>query len=145
MKKKKKSEKKKKRFWVAYLIFVIFAITLVFAAAPSFNVGTVYNHSGNEDTLFSLNLSQNVSDPENDTLYFYIDSEGGINSTNPLHSDFDIADFDWISINETTGIFNLNATNSNSTDGEDGNFTVSIKVLDEGGSGVVELFYFNIS
>ncbi len=130
----------KKRFnflVLTFLIFIIFLLSLVFAV--SFKAGLETQYTGFEDVLFTHNFSDDVTDFSG-TVTYYIDEEGGINSTNPLHSDFNVSDFYWISMNETNGNFTINS----SLDNETGRFEISIKAL-EGGAGSVKLFNFTIN
>jgi len=118
----------------AFFVFAILLIKLVLAY-PILDSGISYNFS--EDTLYSYNLSQNVTyDPATETLTFSIDA---INSSS--HDSTTISDYDWISIESSNGNITFNTTNSNQT----GNFTISIKVVNQPPSseGTIVATYFN--
>jgi hypothetical protein len=107
------------------------------AAAPEWDsgfAGTVFN--GTEDSVFSYNFSQNVSDADNDSLTFEIK-----NISSDVHGLNPVGFFHWISINESTGILSVNATLSN----ESAYFNISIDATDGFESAGARKFFFNIT
>jgi len=94
---------------------------------------------GQEDNNPSItyNFSANVTEPDvNDNLTFSFEE---INSNK--HSSTNASDYPWISLNSSTGIMTINATN----DTEAAYYTISVNVIDTDSNGESRTFYFNIT
>jgi len=124
------------RLFLPVIALILFA-ALVLATGPYFHTSETTT-IGYEDNIVTYNFTANVSNPDNDVLFFTItnitaDPDLGVSS---------IDDYYWISLNSSTGILTINAT----LDNETSNFTISVKVSSEGEqSGHIQPFYFNIS
>ncbi len=122
-----------------FIIGIIFLISFV-SAAPSW-LGDNVTYYGIEDTLFSHNLSANISDPTSD-MVFSVDTISTQTFWNGDEIDYSSIS-SWIYIeNSTTGIFIINATN----DSQSGTFKIPLKVTYNGGSSAITTsFNFSIN
>jgi len=121
---------------IVIILSIIFFAVLVMAA-PSWNSAAGGVYPVTEDTFFTWNFSDNVTDPDNVAHTFSFNS---INIT--TNSDFDTeAEFYWVNLNATTGVMTINAT----LDNETGLLTTVMTVVNGSGSGATEPFYFNIT
>jgi hypothetical protein len=123
--------------FLIFLVGIVLFSWFVLATAPSFSTsGITINVTENATLHFSYNFSANVTNPDNDTLSFSVQE-----ITSLSHTGTEISDFYWITLNSSTGVFEINAT----ADNETGFFNVSMEVVDTVPEGEVRLFYFNVS
>ena len=121
-------------------IVMILSIMLMFAlvaARPQFNSGAGQTYYLVEDTLYTHNLTANLSTFEQDITFTI--SSIILTPSNPLYSS--ISDFNWISLNSSTGILKINSTINNQT----GIFNITMLVVNSSGWGDIAPFYFSVN
>lgn len=116
-------------------IMILVSVVLILSLPPTFTDSRTSSYFSEGDN-FEYNVSKNVTDPENDTLTFYIDF---VNSS--YHDSKDPSDYAWIQINETNGMLTFNASNDNET----GEYNLTIRVQDPDPSGTFDLFFYFIN
>ena len=102
----------------------VFVIEVIGNSAPVWNSSTETNHTLTEGTIFYLNLSQNVSDADGDSINFSFSNDTAFPS---------------FTIGETTGIINFTPV-----DGDVGQHIVTINASD-GVASVSLVFNFTVS
>jgi hypothetical protein len=127
---------KNKIFVAGYVLAVLFLIGFIFASPYFSPSGTVSNLTEDQSPLFQYNFTNNVTNPENDTLSYSIES---INST--LYSNSSYLFYNWITINSTNGVLNINSSLDNQT----GRYNISVKVINTIPEGSISVFYFVVN
>ena len=117
-------------------IIIITLFIVIVSAAPSFHI-TGTNSTFLEDTNFSYDFTENVTNAGGESLVFEF-----VNITsNPDYSFSSPSDYYWMSINPSSGIMTINSTRNNET----GTFNVSVFVHNPEGEGQSCSFYFFIN
>ena len=90
-------------------------------------------------TLFEYNFTANVSNPDNDTLVFRLDTI--VSNPNYTLSE-NPSNYPWININATSGIMSINSTHNNQT----GRFNITVEIRNlQNTSYQGSLFYFIVN
>ncbi len=137
MKKRVKREYRKKRRLevVFFSIFVIVLIGFVLAKPVFHTTGITYNGTEDQSPIFTYNITNNVTNVDNETLRFELRNI----TSNPDYGYGTPAEFNWFSLNISSGIMTINTT----ADNQSGKFNVTVLVEGlESSSGDFDVFYF---
>lgn len=126
----------KNKFFV-FLIGLIFILASVFVlAVPSWNGAIGGNYQVSEDTVFTWNFTNNVTNPEY-PMTFTITSLGYSSNSSYNYQNFP----SWLSLNSSTGVMTINVTTNRDT----GFLNISVEVRNSTNLGSTGPFNFNIT
>lgn len=128
------SDAKSNLIFILATSFIAILLMVILTAVSWSPSGTTSYFS--EDTSFTYNFTANVSNPDNDTLVFKLDTivsnPNYVESTNPVN-------YPWITINSSSGIMIFNSTHNNET----GRFNITVEIRNlQNTSFQGSLFYF---
>ncbi len=131
-----KEDKRRELIFVLICGVIASLLAVLVMAAPSFNYwGNWTELNEDRSPTFTYNFSANVSPLGG--LEFTIENISVV----PDLGISQVSDYEWISINSSTGVMTLNSTRDNET----GRYNISIFVKDASQQGEARVFYFNVT
>lgn len=125
-----------KNLKITFIIIITIALAGLIIAAPSFHTSGI-SYYLNESQLINYNFTANVTFTNEDRPLNFSFQE--IKSS--LYDSSIPSFYNWISINSSTGVMDINSTRDNET----GQFNISITVLNPTPEGMTSVFYFYVN